>query len=86
MDNEAAFDKFKTCTVEVTSHFNVRKPSTSPDREVTATRSPLAAKARAMASPMPRLPPVTSTTRPAVMKVATVGRRSPRSYRRRSRT
>src|SRR6478672_10005132 len=40
-------------------------PSGAPPlRVVTATRSPLATKASAMARPMPRLPPVTRTDRP----------------------
>src|SRR3984957_5900876 len=49
----------------VTSQGVVRNPSTAPCRDVTATRSPAARKASAMARPIPRLPPVTSTTRPA---------------------
>ena len=40
-------------------------PSTgSPDREVTVTLSPSAASRRAIASPIPRFPPVTSAERP----------------------
>ena len=47
-----------------TSHWTTGSPSTgSPEREVTVTL-PSAAKRRAMASPMPRFPPVTSTERP----------------------
>ena len=53
----------------VTSQANARRPpappppssSTTPDREVTATRSPWSANHRAVARPMPRVPPVTST-------------------------
>src|SRR5207237_5513332 len=42
-------------------------PSTgSPEREVTVTLSPSAANRRAMASPIPRFPPVTSTERPTL--------------------
>ena len=43
---------------------HAEQAATGPDRVVTATRSPPAAKAAAMARPMPRLPPVTRTTRP----------------------
>jgi hypothetical protein len=39
----------------------------SPDREVTVTLSPSAASRRAIASPIPRFPPVTSTERPTVV-------------------
>src|SRR5579875_3897350 len=55
-----------TSAPEVTSHGTVRSPSTSPLRDVTATRSPAASKARATARPIPRLPPVTNTTRPLI--------------------
>src|SRR5664280_2341297 len=49
----------------VTSHTTPASPSGgSPDRWVTVTRCPASANARAMASPIPRLPPVTSTDRP----------------------
>ncbi len=48
----------------MTSQGTLNRPSTGPERAVTATRSPPAAKAAAMARPMPRLPPVTRTTRP----------------------
>ena len=42
-------------------------PSGAPPlRVVTATRSPLATKASAIARPMPRLPPVTRTERPTL--------------------
>src|ERR1700757_1167889 len=48
-----------------TSHWTTDSPSTgSPDREVTVTLSPSAASRRAIASPIPRFPPVTSTERP----------------------
>src|SRR5215468_1247009 len=48
-----------------TSHRTTATPSTgSPEREVTVTLSPSAANRRAMASPIPRFPPVTSTERP----------------------
>ena len=50
--------------MEVTSHCTPNSPSGAPlPRWVIATRSPFAANARAIASPMPRLPPVTSTVR-----------------------
>ena len=55
-----------TEAASVTSARTARTPSgPSPEREVMATRSPFAANARAMARPMPRLPPVTRTLRPA---------------------
>ncbi len=45
-----------------TSQGTTARPSTgSPDREVTVTLSPSAASRRAMASPIPRFPPVTRT-------------------------
>ena len=48
----------------VTSQRTPNSPSgASPLRWVTATRSPCLAKACAMARPIPRLPPVTSTVR-----------------------
>src|SRR5208283_6227845 len=48
-----------------TSQRTTASPSTgSPEREVTVTLSPSAANRRAMASPIPRFPPVTSTERP----------------------
>src|SRR4051812_21232887 len=57
-----------TCSPEVTSHSTPNSPSGAPlPRWVTATRSPFAAKARAIASPIPRLPPVTSTVRPSTI-------------------
>ena len=47
-----------------TSHATVASPSTlSPERDATVTASPAAASLRAIASPMPRLPPVTSVDR-----------------------
>src|SRR4051812_18710561 len=49
----------------VTSHWTPNRPSGAPLlRWVTATESPCAAKERAIASPIPRLPPVTSTDLP----------------------
>ena len=49
----------------VTSQITPASPSGgSPERWVTVTRWPASASARAMASPIPRLPPVTSTDRP----------------------
>ena len=48
-----------------TSQATTERPSTAaPDRDVTVTLSPSAASRRAIASPIPRLPPVTSTERP----------------------
>ena len=48
-----------------TSQATTDSPSTgSPDLEVTVTLSPSAASRRAIASPIPRFPPVTSTERP----------------------
>ena len=49
-----------TWSGSVTSHFTVSRPgsSTGVDDEVTATRCPAAAKARAQPRPMPLLPPV----------------------------
>ena len=49
----------------VTSAATVWAPSgpSPPEREVMTTLSPAATKASAMARPMPRLPPVTSTVR-----------------------
>ncbi len=52
----------------VTSARTVSEPSgPSPDRAVTATRWPWATNSRAIAYPMPRLPPVTRTVRLVVM-------------------
>ncbi len=54
-----------TCWAEVTSHATADSPSgASPEREVTVTAWPASARAWAMASPMPRLPPVTRAERP----------------------
>src|SRR3954454_18255187 len=51
-----------TAAASVTSHSTPNKPSGAPlPRWVTATASPWAAKERAIASPIPRFPPVTST-------------------------
>lgn len=54
-----------SCSGSVTSHFTGSRPasSTGVDENVTATRWPAAASARALARPMPRLPPVTRTVR-----------------------
>src|SRR3984885_12132506 len=53
-----------TEAVSVTSHGTTASPSTgSPDRDVTVTWSPPAARRRAIASPIPRFPPVTRTDR-----------------------
>src|ERR1700678_2330943 len=61
----AAVNASATLSVFVTSQRTTVSPSTgSPDREVAITLSPPAASRRAMASPMPRFPPVTSTDRP----------------------
>ena len=48
---------------DVAARPRTARPGASPDREVTATVSPASANARAIASPIPRLPPVTSTER-----------------------
>src|SRR4051812_519643 len=54
-----------TASASVTSHCTPKRPSGAPlPRWVTATASPCSAKDRAMASPIPRLPPVTSTDLP----------------------
>src|SRR5688572_1169054 len=54
-----------TASASVTSHVTPNSPSGAPlPRWVTATESPASAKARAMASPMPLFPPVTSTDLP----------------------
>src|SRR5216683_1433481 len=53
-----------TADASLTSHATVASPATaSPERDVTVTRSPPAASRRAMASPMPRFPPVTRVDR-----------------------
>ena len=54
-----------TAAVSVTSHSTANKSSSgAPEpRWVTATLCPSAASRRAMASPMPRFPPVTNTER-----------------------
>jgi len=53
-----------TASASVTSQVTCSAPSgPPPEREVTATRSPSARKASAMARPIPRLPPVTRTER-----------------------
>src|SRR4051812_29626161 len=54
-----------TASASVTSHWTPNRPSGAPlPRWVTATESPCSAKERAIASPIPRLPPVTSTDLP----------------------
>jgi hypothetical protein len=59
-----AVNAASTASASVTSHRTPYRPSgASLPRWVTATRSPWAANARAMARPIPRLPPVTSTVR-----------------------
>src|SRR4051794_29830563 len=56
-----------TCPASVMSHRMSRVPSGAPPlRVVTATLSPFATNASAIARPMPRLPPVTSTERAVV--------------------
>src|SRR5262245_27803465 len=56
-----------TWSASVTSQRTPSIPSgASPERSVIATSSPAATKALAMASPMPRLPPVTITDLPTV--------------------
>src|ERR687897_395127 len=51
-----------TAAASVTSHCTPNRPSGAPlPRWVTATASPCSANARAIASPIPRFPPVTST-------------------------
>ena len=53
-----------TASLSVTSHSTPNSPSGAPDpRCVTATLWPSAASRCAIASPMPRFPPVTSTER-----------------------
>ena len=54
-----------TASASVTSHCTPNSPSGAPlPRWVTATESPCSANERAIASPIPRLPPVTSTDLP----------------------
>src|SRR6266540_4763922 len=90
-----------TCSGSVTSHLTPRNPSgASPLRYVTATSSPAATKLAAIAAPIPRFPPVTSTdlptlssvhralvTRRVVVRRAVVARpgRRPERYRRTNR-
>ena len=53
-----------TAAASLTSHLATVSPSiSSPERDVTVTASPAAANRRAIASPIPRLPPVTRTDR-----------------------
>ena len=66
--SSASVKAASTDAVSVTSQRTPTRPSgASPDRWVTATWSPAAAKDRAMASPMPRFPPVTRTVRGSLM-------------------
>ena len=59
---------WSTDAASVTSARTVSEPSgPSPERAVTATRWPWATNSRAIAYPMPRLPPVTRTVRLVVM-------------------
>ncbi len=59
-----------TSALEVTSHCTPNRPSGAPlPRWVTATESPWSANDRAIANPIPRLPPVTSTDLPTVAPV-----------------
>src|SRR4051812_11810611 len=54
-----------TASASVTSHWTPNRPSGAPlPRWVTATESPCSANERAIARPIPRLPPVTSTDLP----------------------
>src|SRR3954469_2031018 len=62
-----------TAAASVTSHCTPNSPSGAPlPRWVTATESPASANDRAIASPIPRLPPVTSTDLPTVPHPALV--------------
>ena len=66
-----------TDSVSVTSHWTPGSPSGAPlPRWVITTWSPAAWNAVAMASPMPRLPPVTNTTRLTRATLADAGSRS----------
>src|SRR5690606_5839231 len=57
-----------TCSGSETSQRTPNRPSGAPDpRWVTATLSPAVWNALAIANPIPRLPPVTSTDRPATV-------------------
>ena len=63
--DSTALNAASTAEASVTSQRTPNSPSgASPLRWVIATWSPPAAKARAMANPMPRLPPVTNTDLP----------------------
>src|SRR4051794_16055564 len=60
-----------TAVESVTSHSTPNSPSGEPlPRCVTATESPFASNERAIASPIPRLPPVTSTDLPTCLSPA----------------
>ena len=66
--SSTAVNAASTDAVSVTSQRTPSRPSGGvAARWVTATRSPASANARAMARPMPRLPPVTSTVRGSLM-------------------
>src|SRR4051794_21699992 len=63
----ASTNACSTAAASVTSQVRPRAPSgPPPEREVTATWSPRARNASAMARPMPRVPPVTRTERGSV--------------------
>ncbi|SII79807.1 Uncharacterised protein [Mycobacteroides abscessus subsp. abscessus] len=63
-------------SASVTSAATASAPSgASPLREVTATVSPAARNSSAMVRPIPRLPPVTRTTRGSDTGLSPVGRR-----------
>ena len=65
--SSTAVNAASTASASVTSHGTGNSSPGSPStglRWVTATWSPCAANAVAIASPIPRLPPVTSTLRP----------------------
>ena len=65
--SSASAKAWSTDAESVTSHLTPRKPSGgSPDRCVMTTWSPASTRALAMLRPIPRLPPVTSTLRPAM--------------------
>src|SRR5215469_4538474 len=63
--SSATLNAASTCAVYLMSQAATVKSSTgSPDLDVTVRSSPPSASRRAIARPMPRLPPVTSTDRP----------------------
>ncbi len=66
--SSASVNAASTEAVSVTSQRTPMSPSgASPERCVTATVSPASANDRAIARPMPRLPPVTRTVRGSLM-------------------